>query len=200
MENEIITFCQTCGKPMKPRKGKRFCSSTCRVQAHFNKQADNVVLSIVPSELEDKQAKIIKAKAEMMKLSNSFNVAPPDKKIEELRIKLKEKAEELGKLDFKKPVAESKTIIKRIVIDSERIAETFLREFVCLHNRTISKAKLLDIIERLQEAIRTKQIRKTSIYVNDIEYMQDFLVNTYNKANKNVIKIIIKKNRLFFES
>src|SRR5574343_729615 len=168
MENEIITFCQTCGKPMKPRKGKRFCSSTCRVQAHFNKQADTVVLSIVPSELEDKQAKIIKAKAEMMKLSNSFNVAPPDKKIEELRIKLKEKAEELGKLDFKKPVAESKTIIKRIVIDSERIAETFLREFVCLHNRTISKAKLLDIIERLQEAIRTKKIRKTSIYANDI--------------------------------
>jgi hypothetical protein len=29
--------CTVCGKIMKPRKGKRFCSSTCRVKGHLTK-------------------------------------------------------------------------------------------------------------------------------------------------------------------
>jgi len=60
----MFNECVVCGKPMKPRKGKRFCSGTCRVKGY-------VVNAGIDESME--KAKEIKSKLliELKKLRNS---------------------------------------------------------------------------------------------------------------------------------
>ncbi|HVI45222.1 MAG TPA: hypothetical protein VM802_10140 [Chitinophaga sp.] len=59
----------------------------------------------------------------------------------------------------------------------------FIKRFVNLNGKTQTKEQLLRFINSLQKAIVEKRIRKTSEWAEQIRYIQDRLVETYNKIN-----------------
>lgn len=63
----------------------------------------------------------------------------------------------------------------------ERIEEEvkFIKRYVMLHNRTKTKAQVLNFINALQRAITEKRIRKTSRYAEPIRQIQNQLVKAY---------------------
>jgi hypothetical protein len=74
----------------------------------------------------------------------------------------------------------------------EKIEEEirFIKRFILLHDKTKTNAQILNFINALQKAILEKRIRKTSSYAKQIAYIQDKLINTYNKMGKSIdIKI-----------
>lgn len=64
----------------------------------------------------------------------------------------------------------------------ERIPEEirFIRRFVNLYGKEKTKEDLLRFINSLQKAILEKRIRKTSAYAEQVRYIQDRLIETYN--------------------
>jgi hypothetical protein len=65
----------------------------------------------------------------------------------------------------------------------ERIPEElrFIKRFVNLDGKTKTKEELLRFINSLQKAILEKKIRKTSQYAEQIKYIQNRLIDTYNR-------------------
>ncbi|NLR82271.1 hypothetical protein [Chitinophaga eiseniae] len=63
-----------------------------------------------------------------------------------------------------------------------------MRRFVNLHGKVKTKEQLLTFINTLQKAIVEKRIRKTSQWAEQIVYMQDRLLETYNdmKGSKTI--------------
>ena len=70
----------------------------------------------------------------------------------------------------------------------ERIPEElrFIRRFVNLDGKTKTKEELLRFINSLQKAILEKKIRKTSQYAEQIKYIQDRLIDTYNSMGAKI--------------
>jgi hypothetical protein len=70
----------------------------------------------------------------------------------------------------------------------ERIPDElrFIRRFVNLDGKTKTKEDLLRFINSLQKAILEKKIRKTSQYAEQIKYIQDRLVETYNSMGAKI--------------
>jgi len=70
----------------------------------------------------------------------------------------------------------------------ERIPEElrFIRRFVNLDGKTKTKEELLRFINSLQKAIIEKKIRKTSQYAEQIQYIQDRLIDTYNSMGAKI--------------
>ena len=70
----------------------------------------------------------------------------------------------------------------------ERIPDElrFIRRFVNLDGKTKTKEDLLRFINSLQKAILEKKIRKTSQYAEQIKYIQDRLIETYNSMGAKI--------------
>jgi hypothetical protein len=114
--------------------------------------------------------------------------------IEKLNQQVKPKATApLKAISSKKNTAQQKTApvikIKPIKVVQqedvqlvERIAEEikFIKRFVNLDGKTKSKEELLRFINALQKAIIEKRIRKTSTYAEQIKFIQNSLIETYN--------------------
>jgi hypothetical protein len=75
----------------------------------------------------------------------------------------------------------------------ERIPEElrFIKRFVNLNGKTKTKDEILRFVNSLQKAIVEKRIRKTSIYAEQIKYMQERLIDVYNTM-KTKIKLELK--------
>ena len=73
----------------------------------------------------------------------------------------------------------------------ERISDEvrFIKRFVNLHGKTKTKEELLRFINSLQKAILEKKIRKTSPLAEQIRYIQDSLIETFNTMG---VKIAIQ--------
>ncbi|MBL7911658.1 MAG: hypothetical protein JNJ41_11430 [Bacteroidia bacterium] len=72
----------------------------------------------------------------------------------------------------------------------------FIRRFASLNNKTKTKEQVLSFIRSLQKAIVERRIRITSKHGKLIEYIQQFLVDKYNKANKKNIEFSFPENDL----
>jgi hypothetical protein len=66
----------------------------------------------------------------------------------------------------------------------------FIKRFVNLHDKVVSGESVLRLIDSLQKAIIEKVIRKSSKYSFEIEYIQNQLINLYNKMG-NEAKVTI---------
>ncbi len=75
----------------------------------------------------------------------------------------------------------------------ERIPEElrFIKRFVNLNGKTKTKDEILRFINSLQKAILEKRIRKTSVYAEQITFIQDKLIRLHNEM-KAKIKIELK--------
>jgi hypothetical protein len=76
----------------------------------------------------------------------------------------------------------------------ERIPEEirFIKRFVNLQGKTKEREELLRFINTLQKAIVEKKVRKSSPHAEQIKFIQDSLVDTYNAMGKKV-QITIKQ-------
>ncbi len=70
----------------------------------------------------------------------------------------------------------------------ERVPEEirFIKRFASLHGKTKTKEYLLSFINGLQKAIVEKRIRKTSPYAEQIRFIQERLIETYNSMKKEI--------------
>jgi len=70
----------------------------------------------------------------------------------------------------------------------ERIPDElrFIRRFVNLDGKTKTKEDLLRFINSLQKAILEKKIRKSSQYAEQVKYIQDRLIETYNSMGTKI--------------
>ncbi len=77
----------------------------------------------------------------------------------------------------------------------ERIPEElrFIRRFINLNGKTKTKEELLRFINSLQKSIIEKRIRKTSTYAEQIRFIQNKLIDTYNSM-KTKITIELKQD------
>src|SRR6266487_625979 len=75
----------------------------------------------------------------------------------------------------------------------ERMPEElrFIKRFVNLNGKTKTKDEILRFINSLQKAIIEKRIRKTSVYAEQIKYIQERLIDVYNTM-KAKIKLELK--------
>jgi hypothetical protein len=75
----------------------------------------------------------------------------------------------------------------------ERIPEElrFIKRFVNLNGKTKTKDEILRFINSLQKAIIEKRIKKTSVYAEQIKYIQEKLIDVYNSM-KVKIKLELK--------
>lgn len=96
-----------------------------------------------------------------------------------------------------KPVVESKPP-KKITKSTqdpdyvERVSEEvrFIKRYALMHGKVKTESQILTFINSLQRAIMEKRIRKTSKFYDEIKYIQDKLIELYNKMKKPVeIKI-----------
>lgn len=62
----------------------------------------------------------------------------------------------------------------------------FIQRFVALNNKSKTKEQVLAFLNGLQKAIVEKRIRKTSPYAEQIRYIQDRLLETYNSMKATV--------------
>lgn len=72
----------------------------------------------------------------------------------------------------------------------------FIKRYVALHNRVKSRSSILAFIKALQRSIVQKLIRKTSPFANEIRTMQEKLVDAYNKAKGDELKLSINEDDL----
>jgi len=73
----------------------------------------------------------------------------------------------------------------------------FIHQFIKMHDRTISKFAIGQYVLGLQEAIKQKQITKTSPVASHIEEIQQKLIQQYNKlAEDTTVKIVINTDWL----
>jgi len=63
----------------------------------------------------------------------------------------------------------------------------FIKRFAGLHGRTKTKEYLLGFINSLQKAIVERRIRKTSEYAEQIRFIQERLIETYNCMKKEIV-------------
>jgi hypothetical protein len=70
----------------------------------------------------------------------------------------------------------------------ERIPDEvrFIKRFVHFDGKTKTKEELLRFINSLQKAILEKKIRKTSVYAEEIRYIQRKLIDTYNSMGAKI--------------
>ena len=83
--------------------------------------------------------------------------------------------------------------------DVEKISDEvrFIKRFVLIDGKEKNKKDILAFINSLQKSILERRIRKTSKYATEITYIQDSLVNLYNKmARRNSIIVSIDKQVL----
>jgi hypothetical protein len=101
----------------------------------------------------------------------------------------------------KNDVKEIKSITKQKEVEQavlvERIPEElrFIRRFINLNGKTKTKDEILRFINSLQKAIVEKRIRKTSSYAEQISFVQNKLIDTYNSM-KAKIAIELKSDTL----
>lgn len=77
--------------------------------------------------------------------------------------------------------------------DSLKLELKFIMRFLDMTGKLISKRELRNYIDDLQEAIRSKKIRKTSTYADEIAYLQTELLRIYNGLRNNVVVLKLKK-------
>lgn len=70
----------------------------------------------------------------------------------------------------------------------ERIPEElrFIKRFVNLHGKTKTKEEILRFLNSLQKAIVEKRIRKTSVYAEQVKFIQDKLIDLYNNMKAKI--------------
>ncbi|MFI5139509.1 MAG: hypothetical protein ACHQIM_16940 [Sphingobacteriales bacterium] len=85
------------------------------------------------------------------------------------------------KIVHKKPDIPEPTLVERIPEELR-----FIRRFVNLDGKTKTKDELLRFINSLQKAILEKKIRKASAYSEQIKYIQDRLIDTYNSMGAKI--------------
>lgn len=111
------------------------------------------------------------------------------KKSSERKKKLpKEKAE-------KKPIKESASEATKPKLVEMIPAEIgFIRRYVNLHGKVVSRKRLLSFLTSLQKAMLEKRIRKTSPYAPQMMTIQDQLINVIKKMEDQVEINISEKN------
>lgn len=79
----------------------------------------------------------------------------------------------------------------------ERIPEElrFIRRYVNLDGKTKTREEVLRFINSLQKAILEKKIRKTSMYAEEVKYIQDNLINIYNSMKAKVALMLKPETR-----
>ena len=76
--------------------------------------------------------------------------------------------------------------------DSLSLELKFIKRFMEMTGRWISKKELKYFIEDLQDVIQKKKIRKTATNAEEIAYIQKSLVNIYNRMKGEYISIGLK--------
>ena len=79
----------------------------------------------------------------------------------------------------------------------ERVSEEvrFIKRYALMHGKVKSEKQILTFINSLQRAITERRIRKTSKHKEEIKYIQDKLIELYNKM-KNPVEININPETL----
>lgn len=72
----------------------------------------------------------------------------------------------------------------------------FIKRYVGLHNRVKRRSSILAFIKALQRSIVQKLIRKTSPFADEIRTMQEKLVDAYNRAKGDELKLSINEEDL----
>jgi hypothetical protein len=100
-----------------------------------------------------------------------------------------------GRKSSKAPTIEKQnsTQSKKVEHITEEIK--FIKRFIGLHNKVKSPANILSFLKSLQRSIIQRQIRKTSVFADEIQMIQDKLVTAYNGA-KGDLKISINEKDL----
>lgn len=124
------------------------------------------------------------AKAENKQIKKVKQRQEHDKIIEEAKLRQGIKQ---PRKSSQKPTSEHQTQLV------ERIPEElkFIRRFINLNGKTKTKEDILRFINALQKAIVEKRIRKTSVYAEQVKYIQTRLIEVYNSM-KAKIKLELK--------
>lgn len=106
----------------------------------------------------------------------------------------------------KKPIKEKK--VKTIKKTNRKVIEytgkpvasvgedvAMIRRCVNMHDKVKTKHQVLLYVNALERKIIERKIRKTSPYAAEIKFIQEWMVNLYNKMG-DTIKIVIKEDRL----
>jgi len=94
-----------------------------------------------------------------------------------------------------KAVAELKHNAHKTLVSKTPKDVLMIREYAALHGKTKTKADILDLLARLQNAIVKGEIRRTSPYANEINHIQDELlglVSLCGKTEQSKVEIEIK--------
>lgn len=94
-------------------------------------------------------------------------------------------------------IAERNALLEGKYKSSENSLEIkFFRRFLEMAGKLVMKRELKNFIDDLQQAIHEKQIRKTSVYANEIAFLQSSLVRIYNDMKHKVVIIKLKNSTL----
>lgn len=88
------------------------------------------------------------------------------------------------------------SLTKQDIRFTERLEEEIklIKRFVNLHGKEKLQEDILRFINSLQKAIVERKVRKSSVYANHIEFIQDHLIKTYNEMKTKVVYDIPSKN------
>ncbi len=111
-----------------------------------------------------------------------YKKAAPIKSVSKSKAKEEPEEEEEGEEEI--PERESRSIEQPEML--ERITEEvkFIKRFVVMQGKQKTDVQLLSFINALQKAILERRIRKYSLYAQEIKYIQQALVNAFNKLIK----------------
>jgi hypothetical protein len=122
------------------------------------------------------------------KLNEVVSKHTPEKKVKEKKSKPQKAPKE--PVVEKNPDEETTTPVEKVSLEV-----SFIKRYIGLHNKTKDKAQILNLLNLLQKAIIEKRIRKTSVYANEIENIQEQLIKCYNQMG-NTIQVNIDNETL----
>jgi hypothetical protein len=143
-----------------------------KVAVKSNKKMDTISKVDAKQNCEEEK----KAMQAQLKTKGYAKARPMKKKkvFSKKRIRVKASA-----IRFKSTKSVNSKRIKLVnYLDDELV---FIKRFIALDGKLKTKNQLLGFLESLQKAIVEKRIRKTSIYSDEIKYIQKLLVATINK-------------------
>lgn len=122
------------------------------------------------------------------KLNEVINKHTPEKKAKE-KNSHSQKAPKAPVVE-KNPTEETFTSVEKVSLEV-----SFIKRYVGLHGKTKIKSQILNLLNSLQKAIIEKRIRKTSVYANEIDNIQEQLIRCYNQMG-NTIKVTLDEDAL----
>lgn len=123
-------------------------------------------------------------------------------RLESFLTKQRAKTEPKRQAKMATPVQKESKKPEQSVKQVERIDEQvrFIKRYVLMDGKVKTKPQILSFVNALQKAILDKRIRRTSIYADEIRYIQDNLLSLYNQMSVPVLVEIKKDKANLFHS